>query len=142
MPDSALSSIPSKTSFNPHPASNPSRPKSWPSLTGVACASGVSRKALYLQETLKRRDAQAGNGVENANAVNQDAVHQDAVNQDGDDGETPITHLAHSFRSLADQSRALDLLHRYETRYGREYLRALGCFNNQRDRKTAGSSKT
>src|ERR1700735_4841226 len=50
-------------------------------------------KALYLQETLKRQDAackssnsaQAGNG--------------DAVNEDGDDGETPITHLAHSFRS-------------------------------------------
>ena len=84
-------------------------------------------KAFYLQETLKHQDAQAGNGGENA----------DAVNEDGDDGETPITHLAHSFRSLADQSRALDLLNRYETRYGREYLRALGCFNNQRDRKTA-----
>ena len=94
-------------------------------------------KALYLQETLKRQEAagnsaQAGNGGENA-----DAVNQDAVNQDEDDGETPITHLAHSFRSLADQSHALELLNRYETHYGREYLRALGCFNNQRDRKTA-----
>jgi hypothetical protein len=80
-------------------------------------------KALYLQETLKRQDAQA-------------------EHEEGDDGETPITQLAVSFRSLADQSRALELLDRYETRYGREYLRALGCFNNQRDRKTAGSPKT
>ena len=98
-------------------------------------------KALYLQETLKRQDAQAGNGVGNGGAVNQNALNHDVVNHDvvndADDGETPITHLAHSFRSLADQSRALDLLNRYETRYGREYLRALGCFNNQRDRKTA-----
>ena len=75
-------------------------------------------KALYLQETLKRQDAQAGR-------------------EEGDDCETPITQLAHSFRSLADESHALELLNRYETRYGREYLRALGCFNNQRDRKTA-----
>ena len=85
-------------------------------------------KALYLQETLKRQDA-ACNGTQ--------TVDGEAINEDGDDGETPITHLAHSFRSLADQSHALELLNRYETRYGREYLRALGCFNNQRDRKTA-----
>ena len=78
-------------------------------------------KALYLQETLKR---QTGNG-------------ENGIDDDTEDRETPITHLAHSFRSLADQSHALELLNRYETRYGREYLRALGCFNNQRDRKTA-----
>ena len=75
-----------------------------------------------MQETLKRQDA----------ACNSDAA---CKSEDGDDGETPITHLAHSFRSLADQSRALELLNRYETRYGREYMRALACFNNQRDRK-------
>jgi hypothetical protein len=78
-------------------------------------------KALYLQETLKRQDAQA-------------------EHEEGDDGETPITHLAHSFRSLADQSHALELLKRCETRYGREYLRALGCFNSQRDRKSRSSA--
>jgi hypothetical protein len=89
-------------------------------------------KALYLQETLKRQDAAACNSANSAQAGN-----GDGINEDGDDGETPITHLAHSFRSLADQSHALELLNRYETRYGREYLRALGCFNNQRDRKTA-----
>ncbi len=73
-------------------------------------------KALYVQETRKR---------------------QAAAGDDGDDGETPITHLARSFRSLADESRAMELLNRYETRYGREYLRALACFNNQRARKNA-----
>jgi hypothetical protein len=31
----------------------------------------------------------------------------------------------------------MELLNRYETRYGREYLRALACFNNQRTRKNA-----
>ena len=88
-------------------------------------------KALYLQETLKRQDA-ACNSAETGNG--------DAIHEDGDDGETPITHLAHSFRSLADQSHALELLKRCETRYGREYLRALGCFNSQRDRKSRSSA--
>ena len=93
-------------------------------------------KALYLQETLKRQDA-AWNRAAACNSAQTGHGESDVVNEDADDGETPITHLAHSFRSLADQSHALDLLNRYETRYGREYLRALGCFNNQRDRKTA-----
>jgi hypothetical protein len=46
------------------------------------------------------------------------------------DGETPITHLARSFRSLSDESRALELLNRYETRYSREFQRALACLKN------------
>ena len=68
-------------------------------------------KALYVQQTLKRQAAAD-------NCIN-------AGNDEGADGETPITHLARSFRSLADESRAMELLNRYETRYSREYLRAL-----------------
>lgn len=41
-------------------------------------------------------------------------------------------HLARSFRSLSDESRALELLNRYETRFSREYLRALTCFKTPR----------
>jgi len=92
-------------------------------------------KALFLQETLKRQDAAWNRAAACKSAQAGDG--ENGINDEGDDGETPITHLAHSFRSLADESHALELLNRYETRYGREYLRALGCFNNQRDRKTA-----
>jgi hypothetical protein len=56
-------------------------------------------KAHYIQETAKRAE----------------------------DGETPITKLARSFRLLADESRALDLLNRYETRpQNRQWLRSTG----------------
>jgi hypothetical protein len=41
-------------------------------------------------------------------------------------------HCARSFRSLADESRALELLNRYEVRFSREYLRALACFKGHR----------
>jgi hypothetical protein len=47
------------------------------------------------------------------------------------DGETPIIQLARSFRSLSDQSRALELLNRYETRLSREFQRALACVKDQ-----------
>ena len=51
------------------------------------------------------------------------------------DGETPITHLARSFRSLSDESRALELLNRYETRFSREFQRALACMKNHQTDK-------
>lgn len=49
-----------------------------------------------------------------------------------DSGETPIGHLTPSFRSLSDETRAMELLNRYESRYSREYRNALACFKNQR----------
>ena len=71
-------------------------------------------KAEYIEETRRRKSALAQNGA--------------AV----DDGETPITHLARTFRTLADESQVLHLLNRYETRFSREYTRALACATAQR----------
>jgi hypothetical protein len=48
----------------------------------------------------------------------------------GDD--PPITQLTRSFRSLSDESRSMELLNRYESRYSREYQRALACFKSHR----------
>jgi hypothetical protein len=70
-------------------------------------------KSQYLEETAKRLAASG---------------HR----QEQDTGETPVTHLTRSFRSLSDQSRALELLNRYETRYSREYRHALACFRDHR----------
>jgi hypothetical protein len=41
-----------------------------------------------------------------------------------DTGGQPSTRAAQAFRTLSDQSRSLDILHRYETRYDRQYARA------------------
>ena len=38
---------------------------------------------------------------------------------------SPVRRAAIAFRSLADNSRSLDLVHRYETSYDRQFLRAL-----------------
>jgi hypothetical protein len=78
-------------------------------------------KASYIEETRRRR------------AANQ-AAGQAAGQADDPacDGETPITHLARTFRTLADESNVLHLLNRYETRFSREYLRALACIGNLR----------
>jgi hypothetical protein len=70
-------------------------------------------KSQYLEETAKRLAA---------------AGHR----QEADTGETPLTNLTRSFRTLSDESRALELLNRYETRYSREYRNALACFKNHR----------
>jgi hypothetical protein len=70
-------------------------------------------KSQYLEETAKRLAASG---------------HR----RDADTGETPLTHLTRSFRTLADESRALELLNRYESRYSREYRNALTCFKNHR----------
>lgn len=69
-------------------------------------------KAQYVEETRKRRATAR------------------------EDGDTAITRLARSFRSLADESRAMELLNRYEIRFNREYLRALTYLKKHRfDRK-------
>ncbi|MGA2715747.1 MAG: hypothetical protein ABSG41_21815, partial [Bryobacteraceae bacterium] len=69
-------------------------------------------KALYIEEAHKRCDA-TGDHEEN-------------------NGVTSIAQFARSFRSLADESRAMELLNRYETRFSREYLRALASFKSHR----------
>jgi hypothetical protein len=51
------------------------------------------------------------------------------------DYDTPLTHMTRSFRSLSDESRSMELLNRYESRYNREYQRALACFTNHRAQK-------
>jgi hypothetical protein len=51
---------------------------------------------------------------------------------DGQGDDPPITQLTRSFRSLSDESRSMELLNRYESRYSREYQRALACFKNHR----------
>jgi len=96
-------------------------------------------KALYIQEDRKRRAA-AGDFDDGGNGDNGEGDDGDD-GDDGHDGETPIMHFARSFRALADESRAMELLNRYETRYGREYLRALACFNNQRARNYSDRQK-
>jgi hypothetical protein len=51
----------------------------------------------------------------------------------GEPGEDPpITQLTRSFRSLSDESRSMERLNRYESRYSREYQRALACFKSHR----------
>ncbi len=87
-------------------------------------------KAEYIEETRRRRAS-----------VNQAAAGN------VDDGETPITHLARTFRTLADESQVLHLLNRYETRFSREYTRALACataqrnLREQRERRQAGPNR-
>jgi hypothetical protein len=71
-------------------------------------------KSQYLEETAKRLAA---------------AGHH----REQETGDTPLTHLTRSFRTLSDESRALELLNRYESRYSREYRNALACFKNHRE---------
>jgi hypothetical protein len=61
----------------------------------------------------------------------------------GDPGDDPaITQLTRSFRSLSDESRAMELLNRYESRYSREYQRALACFKSHRADKQRERAET
>jgi hypothetical protein len=71
-------------------------------------------KSQYLEETSKRLAA-AGQHLEQGS------------------GDTPLTQLTRSFRTLSDESHALELLNRYESRYSREYRNALACFKNHRE---------
>jgi hypothetical protein len=64
------------------------------------------------------------------------AVHkQERANDpfaDQENNEIPSMHTALAFASLSDDSRALELLNRYEVRYSREYQRTLVYFHAQR----------
>jgi hypothetical protein len=50
--------------------------------------------------------------------------------------ENPATRTALAFRTLSDDSRSLDLINRYESRYDRQYLRAHRRFLELQDRRT------
>ena len=56
-------------------------------------------------------------GIEKANLTHE-------INKQDQAAQDAPTRAALAFRSLSDGSRTLDLLHRYETRYDRQYARA------------------
>jgi hypothetical protein len=53
-----------------------------------------------------------------------------------DPAEDAATRAAIAFRTLSDDSRSLELINRYESRYDRQYLRAHRRFLDVRDRRT------
>jgi hypothetical protein len=53
------------------------------------------------------------------------ATLQSAMEAHDPDQIYPATRVALAFRNLADDSRTLDLLHRYETRFDRQFTRSL-----------------
>ena len=77
------------------------------------------------------------------------AVHkQERLNDpfaDQENSEIPSMHTALAFTSLSDDSRALELLNRYEVRYSREYHRTLMYFKalrNERGKKSQISKRS
>jgi hypothetical protein len=75
-------------------------------------------KAQFEAEMQKQRDATGGKG--------------DA---------SPTMDFARSFRTLADETRAMDVLNRYEARFSRQYLLALARFNSHRAGKNAPAKR-
>ncbi len=59
-----------------------------------------------------------------------------------DPSEQAATRAAIAFRTLSDDSRSLELINRYESRYDRQYLRAHRRFLEVRDRRTPPSAQT
>lgn len=57
-------------------------------------------------------------------AMEKEGLQQEIRNQHDPDLK-PAARAAQAFRALTDQSRALDLMNRYETRYDRQFSRAL-----------------
>src|SRR5580698_7217808 len=57
-----------------------------------------------------------------------------------DPPEQAATRAAVAFRTLSDDSRSLELINRYESRYDRQYLRAHRRFLETRDRRTPPSA--
>ena len=54
---------------------------------------------------------------------------------EGDTEVSPIRYTALAFRAMSDESRAQELLNRYETRCSREFQRALHCVKNHQTEK-------
>ena len=63
----------------------------------------------------------------------QEAADLTNLTNDGDATEvSPIRYTALAFRAMSDESRAQELLNRYEARYDRQYQRALNGFRAHR----------
>ena len=62
-------------------------------------------------------------------------VHETGKQEALNEGADSATCTALAFRALCDETRALELLNRYESRFDRQYQRALANFNAHRDRK-------
>jgi hypothetical protein len=86
-------------------------------------------------------------GIEKANMEHQMRAQAEAPGASEDDpaddeaaesnaGEDAATRCALAFRTLSDESRSLDLINRYESRYDRQYLRAHRRFLELADRRT------
>src|SRR3984957_13408592 len=72
-------------------------------------------------------------------------MHRQAApsnSNDLDPSEQAATRAAIAFRTLSDDSRSLELINRYESRYDRQYLRAHRRFVDTRDRRTPPSAPT
>jgi hypothetical protein len=59
-----------------------------------------------------------------------------------DDSNAAATRAAIAFRTLSDDSRSLELINRYDSRYDRQYYRAHRRFVETRDRRTPPSAET
>jgi hypothetical protein len=57
-------------------------------------------------------------------AIERATMQSEMKKQESETG-APADRAAAAFRALSDQSRALDLVHRYETRFDRQYARSL-----------------
>jgi hypothetical protein len=54
---------------------------------------------------------------------------------------SPSTRAAMAFRTLSDESRSLDILNRYETRYDRQIIRSLNMLHKLQTRPPASPSR-
>jgi hypothetical protein len=79
-------------------------------------------------------------GLEKAsmeNEMRRQSEMSHSTSSDADeDSEHAATRAAIAFRTLSDDSRSLELINRYESRYDRQYLRAHRRFLEVRDRRT------
>src|SRR4029077_2820621 len=76
-------------------------------------------------------------GIEKANLQHQMRTEAEARGDDeGGPREDTATRCALAFRTLSDDSRSLDLINRYESRFDRQYLRAHRRFLELVDRRT------
>jgi hypothetical protein len=71
-----------------------------------------------------------------------ESERQEAANPNGSDEVTPIRLTALAFRAMSDESRAQELLNRYESRYDRQYQRAFNGLRAYRaDKRNNESAK-
>ena len=76
-------------------------------------------------------------GIEKANMEHEMRSLADArAASEGEGPEDTATRCARAFRTLSDDSRSLELINRYESRYDRQYLRAHRRFLELVDRRT------